>query len=348
MPNNISMNKRKLKIIVIGYYGKLNAGDDLLQQSICNIFQDHDLLFTSWFPGTDFLNMADLIVVGGGSIWPGNPFFQNGVKIAQQLRKPFVVLGISAKTSNPSVLKQTLPLIENALYFQVRDADTKEILGNDSRIIVGPDLYWWSPHQVPINHQTQFNGTIALNLRSWEELNWSPEDILRSVNEIAHTVLPYPFYFGSLTHEHQGNLQDVTLLESIGIKEVPKSFTLNSLEKSSITIAMRFHALLVSLRCGVPIIGFNYHKKTQSLFNAIDMPELCIPLNDSLALRRAIQRVVDNYPEYKARTVAISERYLTESAHQRETLNSIVSSICPITEPFSYKAGRILKRYLYR
>lgn len=342
------MNKRKLKIIVIGYYGKLNAGDDLLQQSLCNIFQDHDLLFTSWLPGTDFLNNADLIVVGGGSIWPGNPFFENGAKIAKQLRTPFIILGISAKIDNPKILKQTLPLIEKALYFQVRDSETREILGNDSRITVGPDLYWWSPHQVPVNRHTQFNGNVALNLRSWKELTWSPEDIVESVKRVAQTVLPYPFYFGSLFQENQGDLQDVTLLESLGIQEAPKSFTLDSLEKSSITIAMRYHALLVSLRCGLPIIGFDYHKKTRSLFNAIDMPELCVPLNDSFALQRAIQRVVDNYPEYKARTIAISERYLTKSAEQRKTLNSIVSSIRPMSEPFPRKVRRILKRHLYR
>ena len=52
------MNRRKLKVIVIGYYTKLNAGDDLLQQSIRHIFQDQDLLF---IPGFLALTFATLL-----------------------------------------------------------------------------------------------------------------------------------------------------------------------------------------------------------------------------------------------------------------------------------------------
>ena len=66
----------KLRIVFIGYYGRLNAGDDLLQQSLTSLFQEHDLTFCSWVPGIKFLNEVDLVVVGGGSIWPGNVIFQ--------------------------------------------------------------------------------------------------------------------------------------------------------------------------------------------------------------------------------------------------------------------------------
>ncbi|WP_439135231.1 hypothetical protein, partial [Pseudomaricurvus sp.] len=91
------LSNDKLNIIVIGYYGKLNYGDDLLQHSITDMFKDHNLLFTSWFPGIDFLNLADLIVVGGGSIWPGNTVFQHGKELARRLNTPIIFLGVSAK-----------------------------------------------------------------------------------------------------------------------------------------------------------------------------------------------------------------------------------------------------------
>ena len=340
------MRNRRLRIIVIGYYGKLNAGDDLLQQSLCHIFQEHDLLFTSWFPGTDFLNTADLIVVGGGSIWPGNPFFENGAKIARQLRTPLIVLGISAKKSNPEILKQTLPLIEKSLYFHVRDADSKSILGDDERITVGPDLYWWSPHETPDNYHMEFNNSISLNLRAWKEIEWSPDRIITATKKFANNILPYPLYFGSKAHENQGNLQDVTLLESAGIVHVPRTFTLQSLERSSITIAMRFHALLVSMRSGHPIIGFDYHKKTSSLFRDINMSELCVPLDDPDSLEKALQLIIGEYAGYKERIIQISDQYLLSAQANRNELEAIVRTIEPSGEPGFTRYKRLFKRFL--
>jgi len=340
------MKNRRLKIIVIGYYGKLNAGDDLLQQSICHIFQEHDLLFTSWFPGTDFLNTADLIVVGGGSIWPGNPFFENGKKIAKQLKKPLIILGISTKNSNPDVLEQTLPLIEKSLYFHVRDSDSKKILGDDERITVGPDLYWWSPHETPVNTKSEFNNCISLNLRSWKEMEWSPDLIITATKKFANSVLPYPLYFGSLVHENQGDLQDVTLLESSGIEHVPRSFTVRNLEKSSITIAMRFHALLISMRSGQPIIGFDYHKKITSLFREINMSELCVPLNDHASLENALQLTINGYAEYKERIMEVSDRHLHSAQTNRNELEAIVRALKPSGEPGFTRYKRLFKRFL--
>lgn len=340
------MRKRRLKIVVIGYYGKLNAGDDLLQHSISHIFQEHDLLFTSWFPGTDFLNTADLIVVGGGSIWPGNPFFENGSKIAKQLKKPLIVLGISAKQSNPDVLRQTLPLIDKSLFFHVRDGDSKKILGEHDQITVAPDLYWWSPHETPINNHMEFNNKVSLNLRSWREIEWSPDSIVNVTKKFADNILPYPFYFGSPVHEHQGGLQDVTLMESIGMNNVPQSFTLRNLEKSSVTIAMRFHALLVGIRSGQPIIGFDYHNKTLSLFRDIEMPELCVPLNDPSSLKNALKLVTGNYAGYKERILKISDNYLFTAQAHRSELGAIIATLEPSKESGLTRYKRLFKRFL--
>lgn len=344
MSNN---ENRPLNIVVIGYYGKLNAGDDLLQQSICNIFQNHNLLFTSWFPGTDFLNTADLVVVGGGSIWPGNPFFENGKKIAKSMKTPLIVIGISAKNENSKILKQTLPLLEKSLFFQVRDSDSKIILGNHERITVGPDLYWWSQHDTPPNKNHQFNNTVSLNLRSWKNIDWSPRCLVETIAKHTNRILPFPLYFGSPLHEKQGALQDVTILEQAGIDQIPESFTLRNLEKSSIVVAMRFHALLVSLRSGQPAIGFNYHKKITSLYKEINMPELCVPLNDYEALGNAIELIKYKYPAYKEKSLLAESKFISDAKVTRTLLEKILVGIEPSKESLSNKFRRAAKRLLH-
>src|SRR6185312_13829228 len=86
-----------LRIVILGYYGHLNAGDDLLQASLCSVFENHDLMFSKWFPGIDLINQSDLLVVGGGSIWPGHTVFQQASKLSRRLKIPLFVLGISAR-----------------------------------------------------------------------------------------------------------------------------------------------------------------------------------------------------------------------------------------------------------
>ncbi len=65
----------KLRIISLGYFGHKNYGDDLLRESIEYIVKDHELMFTSWFPGVDVLNSADIVTVGGGEYLAGFYYF---------------------------------------------------------------------------------------------------------------------------------------------------------------------------------------------------------------------------------------------------------------------------------
>jgi len=335
---------QKLKIVIIGYYGKLNAGDDLLQHAMADIFQEHDLMFTSWFPGIDLLNLADLIVVGGGSIWPGNPFFQHGKELAKKLRTPFIVLGVSAKHSDIQVIESTKYLLEKSLLFHVRDNESKKIIGGDN-IAVGADLYWWTKHHLP-EAPTEFNGVANLNLRPWSEQTWDPHAIYNALKQQCSEILPMPFYFGSAIHEVSAQSQDVELLTSLGCRDVPCSFDLSMINRSSYTVAMRFHALLVSIRAGVPVIGFDYHNKTKELFKENNLEELCLPLNRPSELNVAIERIKGDYTNYRTKTVAIADNYLMMAEHDKSVVLELISNIEPSVDSLFVKGKRALKRLL--
>lgn len=341
------MNKQLLRIIVMGYYGHLNAGDDLLQQAMTYIFQDHKLMFTSWFPGTLVLNECDLVVVGGGSIWPGFAVFQQAEEVAKRLKVPLFVMGISAKKQDDSVKRGTLRLIDRAEYFHVRDFATLAVFDEHPKVKAGVDLFWWMPwSNYKINKHNERATSVALNLREWRSMNWSPQDIVSAIQDASISLNALPLYFGSSIHDSNINLNDAQLLEMLGLANVPNHWTYQPIVDSDICVAMRYHAILLSTRMEKPVIGFNYHPKIISFFEDNEIPELCVSLDKPAELKTAIRMVSDNYKEYVSRFSDIKNRLEQAGQNDLEECRKILSSIVPANHSGIVK--RVMRAILAR
>lgn len=321
----------KLKIVSLGYFGHSNAGDDLLRESISNLFADHDILFSSWFPGIDLINSADLLIVGGGSIWPGHTVFQHAEKLANRLKVPLFVVGISAKfNTNDDVKNANVKLIEYADFFHVRDKASYEIFRKNSKVTLGTDLFWWTKHCSDEIPSIAYNQQVALNLRSWDsDRCWSPEGIYKTIQNKGLRINPWPFYYGSRVHESGDNPTDFELLATLSDTPPPSSFSLKPLESSSFSICMRFHGIQVSVRAKKPVIGFDYHKKTKAFYQENNIEELCVPLGDEKALANAVSLLLDNFDEYKSTFENIRHKLLIQGEKDKELIKAKLKLIKP-------------------
>lgn len=316
----------KLRVVVLGYYGHLNAGDDLLQASICSVFREHDLMFSKWFPGIDLINQADLLVVGGGSIWPGHTVFQQGADLARRLKIPLFVIGISARQKSATTLAQTQHLIQRASVFHVRDQSSFHLLGSNPKILAGTDLYWWSDHHIPKTEPGP--RSVALNLRDWNELQWNPAELISTCRRKYLDVHPWPLYYGSSVHERSGQLDDAQLLAGhVGSEAVPCSFSIEPLCNASFSICMRFHAIQMSVRAGRPVIGFDYHLKTKAFFEENGLSELCVDLADAQALSQTIDHLTNHYADYREKFLALRERLLQQGLQDRQHVEAVLRTI---------------------
>lgn len=316
----------KLRVVVLGYYGHLNAGDDLLQASICSVFREHDLMFSKWFPGIDLINQADLLVIGGGSIWPGHTVFQQGAELARRLKVPLFVIGISARQRSDTILAQTEHLIRRAAVFHVRDQSSFDLLGRHPGILSGTDLYWWSDHHIPESKPDQ--RSVALNLRDWDELQWNPAELILTCRSKGLTVHPWPLYYGASVHERSGQSDDATLMaRHVGTSAVPSSFSIEPLVNASFSICMRFHAIQMSVRAGRPVIGFDYHLKTKAFFEENGFGELCVNLTDAQALSQSIDRLTNHYAVYHEKFLALRERLQRQGQEDRRRVEAILRTI---------------------
>lgn len=283
-------------------------------------------MFSKWFPGIDLINQADLLVVGGGSIWPGHTVFQNAKSLAKRLKIPLFVIGISARQGSQTALLQTQHLIDHACVFHVRDRSSFELLGRHPRISVGTDLYWWSDHHIPTVQPSA--GSVALNLRDWTELQWDPAEIISTCKAKGLQIHPWPLYYGASTHERSGQSDDAKLMAShLHSAEIPSSFSIEPLVNASFSICMRFHAIQMSVRAGRPVIGFDYHLKTKAFFEENGVAELCVNLADVQALAQSIDRLMSSYPDYQDKFLALRDGLLRQGREDRQRVETALATI---------------------
>ncbi len=316
----------KLRVVILGYYGHLNAGDDLLQASICSVFKEHDLMFSKWFPGIDLINQADLLVVGGGSIWPGHTVFQNAKSLAKRLKVPLFVIGISARQASETALVETRTLIQQASVFHVRDRSTFDLLGRHPDIVVGTDLYWWSEHHIPAGQPSA--RSTALNLRDWDEQRWNPAEIVGMCQSKGLEIYPWPLYYGASVHERSGQLDDAKFMtQLLSTAFVPSSFSVEPIANASFSICMRFHAIHMSVRAGRPVIGFDYHLKTKAFFEENGLSELCVDLGNPQSLGESIDRLTTDYATYQRKFSDLRNHLIRQGQVDRQHLETVLTTI---------------------
>lgn len=320
-----------LKVALLGYYNRQNYGDDLLQASIVRMFSHHAVNVMGWTPRFNSLNDADLVLIGGGSIWPDHAFFSREGSWFNHVNVPFAVLGISSKRVDASAAKSLHRLVDAAIYFHVRDRDTYEALGKSEKVRCGSDLFWWTtprPASMPCRQKMSGQFSIGLNLREWKSAEWSPRAVATEVARCCDSVVPFPLYFGSPVHDQNIDRNDEQLLISLGFDNVPSDVEKSRLNCCSAVVSMRFHGLLLAISSGIPCIGFSFHPKMISLFNLVGAKELCVPLNDIGALSDALRRLKDEYAYYESLFAVAKQAMLETAVDDRNLFFDVIRNRC--------------------
>lgn len=313
----VARRESPLKVTSLGYFNHRNFGDDLLQATIAGLFLHHAVNFHAWTPSYEALNESDLIVVGGGSIWPDTSFFSRKPTLLHHLRVPFAVIGISARRPDSLTATRTRGLVEQSIFFHVRDDETAYELGRPSGLRCGADLFWWSSDfRTPVTPEKALR-TVALNLRSWNRMKWEPEALMRVLVRSGYSILPMPLYFGSSVHDAAAEMDDSALMRKHGLHVPADLWDETPLSRSSLVVSMRFHGLLLGIRAGRPIIGFDYHPKIRSLFRELGIPKLLVPLDDADAFQEALKYVEENYDELLTKIRSYKDRCIIQGASDR-------------------------------
>lgn len=328
-----------LKVLSIGFFGHQNAGDDLLRTSLEHVFREHRVNFSCWEPSARSVNEYDLMVVGGGSLWPDMSFFRHTVAELKRLRKPYCVLGISAKRLDRAAMRATRHIVDNALFFHVRDSQTKQMLGGSDRIRVGADLFWWAPWVLPQDsalapsaNEPQFSAElprkrVALAVRSTKGQDWALPQMVAQLRGEGFECLPFPFYFGSVRHDALAEVNDAELLAQLLGGPVTSHWSCAPLLDADIVLAMRYHAVLVSVRMGRVVIGLDCHPKIGAFFADHGLQALCVQPGDSEGFTRAWQAATRDYALYQRKFLAIRDALERQGDADRVAFEELLQSL---------------------
>ncbi|MFC2061961.1 polysaccharide pyruvyl transferase CsaB [Elusimicrobiota bacterium] len=286
------------KVILSGYYGYNNAGDELILDSILNGFK-------KYFPDTEvnvlmrggksrensgnvrFLHRydpvsilvnlinSDALILGGGGLIQDHSgiltvyYYYMLMALAKILFKKLIVFnqGIGPIKSRFNLFIARI-LFKKADFIAVRDEYSKEymqwLIGDDKDIILGADPVFTdiSVHKKEAGKEMR---RIGVSVRKWK--NYRVEDklavIVKKLKAKGEECFNIPFH-----RDYDGiNIEGVEEINWEHPRQIWQIFSgLDGL------IGMRLHSLIIGVLCGLPVVGISYDPKVTSFCGFMGIP----------------------------------------------------------------------------
>ena len=313
---------RKLSVLLCGYYGEHNLGDDALLQVLASqIPADWNLVVTardadavrSLVPGVatvnrrslsetlSSLNRVDALVLGGGSLLQDGTSFKSLfyylllLWIARFRGIPTLLwgqgLGPLRRRVSRILVKHTLKGVSSVSWRDPRSLGQAQRWGLRVPMVMGPDPVWCHPSPAWCGGNRLilcWRPTPLLNRIGWRIL-------LEAVDQFSSSGHSEVIWL-AFHQEQDGSLWDELRTQNLipeGLRQRSVQMQAESLEQvqslfseASLVIAMRLHALILAATGGCPTAALSYDPKVQAAAQLAGLP--CSDLQDPLNLDQLI------------------------------------------------------------
>lgn len=287
----------KTKILIIGYYGAKNIGDELLLKATAQILEEninnieisaitYDKNYTerntniNGISRNKFSNILreinnnDFIIVGGGSLLQNKTsnrsliYYLMILWYALKTGKKVYLLGNGIGPISEGVFKNiTLNILKKMERITVRDIESYKYLKNNEvkNVFLGSDLVYNIEDIFEIENKYN-NRKIGINLREWN-----------NIKDIIKEIIPLIKFFSEKNIEvklisfqkNNDNLVLQEIVNKIGYElEIVELETPEDIKKAysdlDLLIGMRLHSLIVSSLFEIPFMGIVYDPKVKS------------------------------------------------------------------------------------
>jgi len=298
-----------MKLIISGYYGFGNAGDEAILYSIIEGFQSHDknidfIVLSNQPERTkkelnvdavnrwnykkiwEALKISDGLISGGGSLlqdetgWKSVPYYTGIMAMAWFQRKPFIVFSQGIGPIRHAYNRRLAAfIISKARYISVRDEASKKTLrqmGIKQKIDVIPDpVLAMGGHFSPEIDEEKNRKTIAVSIRQWPSQQDYLDKIVRVLQKceaMGYSVVFVPMHEGE---DFTISLQAAERLSDSATVISPTLTFRNKMaiiQKCGVVLGMRLHALIFAAAGGIPYVALSYDPKVEAMAKLCHQP----------------------------------------------------------------------------
>jgi hypothetical protein len=265
-----------MNILVLGWYGHFNRGDDLFTNAFHKLFPQHTFTFTDHITN-DMLKDINAVFIGGGSMLSDKPNISDIKKLKQF---PLYYIGVGSETTiNPIHIS----LMRQAKLIALRSDDKlSKILSINPNTIVIPDLVYALASNVvpnPIDKTVLVLPNIAVvpqnNDHHWKHTAW--EWFRNEFSQFLDYIIDhgYKISFLSMCEDHKlhDDFASLSIISSMKHRDidyiVQSDDALETISKHSIVITQRYHGIILSEIAKTPYVAIHHHDKLKkSYFNS--------------------------------------------------------------------------------
>ncbi len=320
------MTDHPLNIGVMGYYGFGNAGDEIILDALSHFLSPHRIItiplgFSPTRQALQRLENYDFFILGGGGLYnsptPPSPFFCFD-QWMDQVATPIGVLGLGVEAIGREFLAATQRFVDAAEFFVVRDEQSKQLIGH-SKIQVAPDLTFYKPPKVEMNHGRGEEIVCGVNIRGGKTLDpvleWLP-----AISKLPGAKRALPF---SMHPE----LSDREILQKID-PACPEKFSPSVYGEIDILVGFALHSVIFAVQNGVPVIAVNYKPKLRRFMEEVGLGEYVLELDEWDKLPSVYEKALAN-------DESIRQCMLAYTRASEKTLRQVLQPIKEIIESSS-------------
>jgi polysaccharide pyruvyl transferase WcaK-like protein len=319
-----------MRFCVMGWFGHQNRGDERLAEVLTRAFKNHHLTFLPFMEiPPETANWFDGIIFTGGLWHPRNSLARNFRRWSSQIHVPIIPIGLGIEQMTEDLRDGSDALVERCEMIYVRDNISAYLLGENKKIVVGPDITWLYPYALQEKNRSASENIVAFNLRFWQREYWPSLEWVSHVNRLDLPVNPWPLSPG-----------DASLLRQY-YRKIPEYFDIEPATKAGIVISMRFHGLVFAAQLGIPAIGLCYDPKCKRWLDEIGKSEWGLSLQEPTKLSDVIQDVIDLQAYERERLSSVRQDYITNT-------HALVTQAIELFESVSNAKSRNQKNILGR
>lgn len=297
------------KIIMSGYFGFSNSGDDAILKSIIESFKsldpnlnikvlskDPDLTEREYgvaavdrfkyFDVRKSLKAADMLISGGGSLLQDKTssrsiwYYLLIMKLAKRYKKKVFVysngVGPINKRFNRNITRRVLNKVD---YITLRDKDSYDFIKSigvnnpNIKVLSDPVFNLKEASDESVRKKFDINkDTVLVSIRSWMDDEKLINELSKFLNYLIDEGKNIVFMPMQTPRDTDISEKIASNLKSTKIidEKYPVEILMGLMKNADFIVAMRLHAMIYAIHQNVPFIGLSYDPKTETLLKDFD------------------------------------------------------------------------------